>query len=221
MPTQLKSDTARANGAKSQGPKTAAGRAKSSRNATRHGLSSRNPVVLECENTGDFQKVHDHQMAIHQPATPAEMDLVDQMIAARWRILRLQSIETDLLDTQLRRQRKIEKEYPSGSPAHLSTAYSYEADGGRAMALASRCEARLNRIYQSNYKILRELQAARLKQSIHPEPPPLAEKICRIEPKAAAAGGAGDSPAHEARSPHIRAPKSSSCYPESHGGQYP
>src|SRR5213592_3797718 len=50
MATQLKSETARANGAKSQGPKTAQGREKSSRNSTKHGLSSRNPLVLECEN---------------------------------------------------------------------------------------------------------------------------------------------------------------------------
>src|SRR5712691_3327723 len=82
MPTKLKSDTARANGSKSQGQKTAEGRAKSSRNAVKHGLSSRNPLVLECENDDDFQAVHDNQMEIHQPATPAEKDLVDQMAAA-------------------------------------------------------------------------------------------------------------------------------------------
>src|SRR6266516_1150060 len=83
IPSQLKSDTARLNGAKSQGPKTAEGRAKSSRNALKHGLSSRNRLVLECENEDDFQTVHNQQMEIHQPATPAEKDLVDQMVDAR------------------------------------------------------------------------------------------------------------------------------------------
>src|SRR3989442_14450843 len=110
MPTQLKSDTARVNGAKSQGPKTAEGRAKSSRNATKHGLSSRNPLVLECENDDDFEALHVNQMEIHQPATPAEKDLVDQMVAARWRILRLQSIETDVLDTEMRRSQENQRE---------------------------------------------------------------------------------------------------------------
>jgi len=80
MTTQLKSDTARVNGAKSQCPKTAEGRAKSSRNAVKHGLSSRNPLILECENDDDFQALHNNQMEIHQPATPAEQDLVDQMV---------------------------------------------------------------------------------------------------------------------------------------------
>src|SRR2546422_9062588 len=106
MPPQLKSDTARVNGAKSHGPKTAEGRAKSSRNATKHGLSSRSPLVLECENDDDFQALHLNQMEIHQPATPAEKDLVDQMVAARWRILRLQSIEGQLLDAQMHREKE-------------------------------------------------------------------------------------------------------------------
>ena len=87
MPTQLRSDTARANGAKSHSPATAEGRENSSRNAVKHGLFSRNPLVLECENDDDFEVLHNSQMEIHQPATPAEKDLVDQMVAARWRVL--------------------------------------------------------------------------------------------------------------------------------------
>jgi hypothetical protein len=134
-------------------------------------------------------------MAIHQPATPAEMDLVDQMIAARWRILRLQSIETELLDTHMHRQRELEKEFRSGRPVQLSSAYNWVVNDSRAIALASRSESRLTRLYQSNYKILRELQAARMKQSTQPEavkpqaastptPRPPIEKICNNEPSA-------------------------------------
>src|SRR5437773_959929 len=148
MPTQLKSDTARVNGAKSQGPKTAQGREISSRNSTKHGLSARNPVVLECENAGHFEAVHDSQMEIHQPATPAEKDLVDQVVAARWRILRLQSIESDLLDTELRKKEEIEQQLESGCGVKLSQAYTSQANNSRAMALASRHESRLNRMSQ-------------------------------------------------------------------------
>ena len=141
MPTQLKSDTARANGAKSQGPKTAQGREISSRNSTKHGLSSRNLLVLECENADDFEALHDSQMEIHQPATPAEKDLVDQMIAARWRILRLQSIESGLLNTEMRRRIRIERKLESGHVVQLSDAYAKQANDSRAMALASRHES--------------------------------------------------------------------------------
>src|SRR6266540_1598642 len=223
MTTQLKSDTARVNGAKSHGPKTAEGRAKSSRNATKHGLSSRNPLVLECENEDDFQAVHEQQMEIHQPATPAEKDLVDQMVAARWRILRLQSIETDVLDTEMRRRQENQRERGRDDIIRLSNAYTTVADNSRAMALASRCESRFTRIYQSSYKILRELQAARAKQSTQPvapeptqpEPPPPeirnpaseilfppapparqpSEEICRNEPRAAVISDTSDAEA--------------------------
>jgi hypothetical protein len=85
MPTQLKFDTARVNGAKSHSPKTAEGREKSSGNALKHGLSARDIVVLDCENEDDFWTVYNDQMEIHQPATPSEKHLVDQMVAARWR----------------------------------------------------------------------------------------------------------------------------------------
>jgi hypothetical protein len=81
MPSQLKSETARINGAKSRGPKTAEGREKSSRNSVTHGLTGRNIVVLECENQDDFWAVHAEPMEIHQPATPAEKDLVEQMVS--------------------------------------------------------------------------------------------------------------------------------------------
>jgi hypothetical protein len=118
-------------------------------------------------------------MEIHQPANAAEADLVDQMIAARWRILRLQSLETEILDNQMRKKHEIEKEYPSGRAVRLSAAYAWEVDSSRAIALAARSEARLTRLYQSNYKILRELQAARTQQA----QPTEATKICNNEPR--------------------------------------
>src|SRR5258708_1610842 len=50
MPTELKSETARANGAKSHGPITTEGKEKSSKNALKHGMTSRNIYILECES---------------------------------------------------------------------------------------------------------------------------------------------------------------------------
>src|SRR6266705_3504940 len=192
MPTQLRSDTARANGAKSHGPATAEGREKSSRNAVKHGLFSRNPLVLECENDDDFKALHNSQLEIHQPATPAEKDLVDQMVAARWRVLRLQSIESGLLDREMRKKKKHELEFPSGRSVTLSDAYQGQANGYTAMGLASRCESRFHRMYLSSYKVLRELQAARMKQSTQtaapepaqpePPPPPIAAEAAKAQP---------------------------------------
>src|SRR5438552_15010801 len=76
MPSQLRSDTARANGAKSRGPKSAETKEKSSRNSLRHGFTSRNTMLLECEDEDEFQELEDGFAANYQPATPAEQDLV-------------------------------------------------------------------------------------------------------------------------------------------------
>jgi len=88
MPSQLKSETARINGAKSRGPTSAEGREKSSRNALQHGLTSASMMILDCENPDHFEKLLETFFNIYQPANLAEEDLVEEMVAARWRIRR-------------------------------------------------------------------------------------------------------------------------------------
>src|SRR4051812_49867034 len=100
-PSQLKSDTARANGAKSRGPKSAATREISSRNSLRHGFTAHNTILLACESQADFDEMVARYKAIHQPATAEEEGLVKEMIAARWRIERLWTAETSLIDVEM------------------------------------------------------------------------------------------------------------------------
>jgi hypothetical protein len=57
MTSELKSATARANGAKSRGPESPETRKKSSRNSLKHGFTARNTTVLECECDDDFQEM--------------------------------------------------------------------------------------------------------------------------------------------------------------------
>ena len=69
MPTQtsdLKTQTARANGAKSKGPVTPEGRAKSSLNATRHGLSSK-ITVMPAESPEEFKALLDAHITAAPP----------------------------------------------------------------------------------------------------------------------------------------------------------
>src|SRR6266576_651878 len=94
MPSKLRSDTARANGAKSRGPKTAAGKEKSSLNSLRHGLTARNTSRFQNESVEDVHKMLAEFHAAYKPANAVESDLVDQMAAARWRTRRIWTIET-------------------------------------------------------------------------------------------------------------------------------
>src|SRR5258708_26507724 len=101
MPSQLRSDTARANGAKSRGPKSAETKEKSSRNSLRHGFTSRHTMLLECEYEDEFQELEDDFAATYPPATPAEQALVNESMAARWRINRNRTMITAMTHCQL------------------------------------------------------------------------------------------------------------------------
>src|SRR2546428_518304 len=176
MPSQLRSDTARANGAKSRGPKSAETREKSSRNSLRHGFTSRHTILLECENEDEFQDLEEEFAATYQPATPAEQDLVDEMVAARWRINRIRTIETVIMDCEMvRKKAEIEKTFlQPDSGIHMAMAFRTLAEESNCTALISRYETRLSRMFDRAYRTLRQLQqqpAEPKKQQAEPEPP--------------------------------------------------
>ena len=179
MPSELKSETARINGAKSRGPTTEAGKAASSQNAIKHGMTARNTYILECENANEYKEFLAQHIAIHLPATPPEKELVEQMAIARWRIRRFVNAETVLIDCEVVRNRgKVEKEFATlGCDVHVAMAIRSLADESRALSLMSRYEARHQRTHDKAYAALRELQEARTSQP-HPKPPPADPAPC-------------------------------------------
>src|SRR6202790_1080894 len=172
MPSELKSETSRINGAKSRGPKTPEGKETSSRNSLKHGHTTRSTILLQCESPDEFEAFLAEHIAIHQPVTPPEKELVDQMAIARWRIRRFVAAETDLFDTEMVRNRdKVNKEFaPADAAVHLAMAIRSLADESRALSLMSRYEARHQRTHDKAYAALRELQKARASQPTPPEP---------------------------------------------------
>ena len=78
MPSLAKSQSARANGAKSRGPATEAGKQRSSQNAIRHGLTAQT-LVLPCEDPADYQRLLDSYLDYFHPSSPVELDLVQEM----------------------------------------------------------------------------------------------------------------------------------------------
>jgi hypothetical protein len=105
MSTKRKIDSARANGGKSHGPATEAGRKKSSMNALKHGLTART-VVLSNENDDEYTDLLQSYVQKFQPADPVEMDLVVEMVNAKWRQRRLFLIESGLYELQMLKQKR-------------------------------------------------------------------------------------------------------------------
>jgi hypothetical protein len=191
--SDLKSETARMNGAKSRGPTTPEGREKSSRNAVKHGFTSNSIMVLDCESSDQFHELLGDFFTTYQLAGAVERDLVEEMVAARWRIRRLWTVETGLLNGEIHNQEtKIDN---PDSGIHLAAAFRVLADESHSLALNFRYASRLHRIYDSALKNLRELQQNRPPQpdaAAEPadfEPPPVAESSptenCETNPSVA------------------------------------
>ncbi len=156
----LKSETARANGAKSRGPVTPEGRAASSRNSLSHGFTAKS-VVLPTESQEDFQSLLDSYIDQFHPQGGVEMDLVQTMAAARWRLRRISTIETTLLNNEMTsRAKECRRElHCPDDDARLAWVFQKLAGNGQSLALLMRYEGTLNRSYDRAFKQLLLLQS--------------------------------------------------------------
>src|SRR4051794_23420826 len=94
---------ARANGTKSRGPKTAAGKARSCRNGLKHGM--RAAVLLFPEDDpSQIDSLYDLYAGAFNPTGALETDLVRTMAVARWHSNRSDALEKRVHVQELRRQ---------------------------------------------------------------------------------------------------------------------
>lgn len=103
--SEARSAAARRNGAKSNGPKTPEGKARSSRNALKFGLTSE-IAVLPNETKREFKQLHAAFIGRFAPRDVAELALVEQMISLAWRQRRYWKIEDLVLYLQTQEERE-------------------------------------------------------------------------------------------------------------------
>jgi hypothetical protein len=143
--------SARANGARSKGPKTLEGKRRSSRNALRHGLLAR-CIVLSGESPEAFQSLVAEHLARFAPADGVELGMIEEMAAALWRLRRAWAIETRLLDDTLASQ-------PSGDQVSRIAAAFSALSSSPQFALLNRYETRLHCMYERSLRNLLLLRA--------------------------------------------------------------
>ena len=95
-----RAEAARANGAKSRGPVTAEGKARSSRNALRHGLAAQAFTLLPGEDAGAYAGLLDGLRARYRPADALALHLVQRLASVMWQQHRADRLEAEVL-TQL------------------------------------------------------------------------------------------------------------------------
>ncbi len=97
MTTKKQIEANRRNAKKSTGPKTEEGKAKSSMNALKHGLTSQR-VWLNEEEKKDFHEFRLGLVDELEPLGPLEMQFVCRIAAQMWRLARVPGIEAELLE---------------------------------------------------------------------------------------------------------------------------
>ena len=97
MSSQSQINANRQNAKLSTGPRTPAGKAESSHNAFRHGLTSKNLIIApdEKEIFAEFERGH---LRDHMPIGATQWTLFDQIIRTGWNLLRLDRLEREHMD---------------------------------------------------------------------------------------------------------------------------
>ncbi len=122
---------------RSTGPRTAAGKQRSSLNALTHGLTSRTPV-LATEEPAAYQRHCRQFFDEYTPSTPTETQLTQELADTAWRLNRIPSLEADVFS---------QTSDPQSLVAQLAT-----------LGLHSQ---RLSRQFQRTLDTLREIQSER------------------------------------------------------------
>jgi hypothetical protein len=178
MTSQSKSDAARANGAKSRGPTTREGKAQSSQNAIKHGLTA-NANLLPGESEHDFEALLEAHRTHHRPAGALEEELVRNLAVARWRLSRVAALEARLFDNEMARsQNQIDEEFTEiDDLGRLAFVFGKLADQSRSLSLLIRYENSLSRSCDRAFKHLLAVQKLRNEPKRAPEIRPKAEPV--------------------------------------------
>jgi hypothetical protein len=115
----------RRNALRSTGPRTAAGKAVSSRNALRHGLTAQAMVVLD-EDAGEFLRLRAELRIALAPEDAREEWLAETVVQAAWRMRRAWRAEAKLFN----RAGRLDPVF--SQPRELLTVIRHEASANRA-----------------------------------------------------------------------------------------
>ena len=91
----------RDNAEKSTGPQTQEGKARSSGNAVKHGLTAKDRVVLADESREQFEAMRLLLLEEMQMGSALEKVLIEEIAASAWRLRRIARIEKEMMDHDL------------------------------------------------------------------------------------------------------------------------
>ena len=164
MATALQLAANRRNAKKSTGPRSAAGKKRSSLNHLRHGMTAET-VVLPHESAGDYDEIRGALMKDYEPATSQETMLVDQIAAGYWRTIRARRFETAMFDNHLRTKKLAHGKDPAPNERDdEGCAVILQLTDPEQLRNYFRYDATISRDYYRAIATLEKMQAARRRE---------------------------------------------------------
>jgi hypothetical protein len=188
-PKPTRAEAARLNGAKSRGPRTPEGKARSSRNALKHGLTAQAFALLPGEDADAYAALLAGLVRRYRPADELAAHLVQRLASVMWRQQRADRLEAEVL-AQL--EQRHDSSYIGG---YVLPSSPHTWDAARFSAV-QRQQARLDRTF---FQLLDELDRLAPADAEGED-----EEGRRNEPEAASSaegGGAGEAPNEPEGSP--------------------
>ncbi len=180
-PQTRRQESNRLNAWRSTGPKTAVGKAASSKNRLAHGLCS-NELLLTGESPEEFESLRQQMISAYHPFTPEQQVLTDQVTQALWRLNRAQRVEAESY-RQLQLAAMAELDEGEDEDELGLGALGYLLNGeqeGRTMERIARYVTAHERTYLRAVKLLQNTQA----RQPRPQPEPLPEQPIAVTPDA-------------------------------------
>ena len=166
MTTERQLEANRANSVRGTGPKSLLGKARSSMNACKHGLTAKT-VVLEDEDPAQFDSLRKALEEEFDPRSLMERELVERLVGIIWRIRRIPKFETALIETRCKEVRdgyfSEEEEWKRVQGAGGATGLALIRDSQRHDTLGklSRHEAALMNAFTKTLQMLHFIQSQR------------------------------------------------------------
>ena len=184
MSKLTRAEAARRNGAKSKGPVTPEGKARSARNSVRHGLTARS-IPLANESEPGCAAMLDAYTAQFQPPNVVEEDLVEELVAAKWRQRRAMALQNAAIDLQMQKDEpQIEEEFDSldGETRQVVAMTNLGRSDPSLWQNLHRYEIAAARAYHRALRTIRQLQSERKQQQVsdiqdHPRIIPIDTKV--------------------------------------------
>jgi hypothetical protein len=159
-----RAEASRRNGAKSRGPKTPEGKARSAQNALRHRFRAQKFLLLADEDGVAFAAFEAALLEELAPAGTLQSVLAQRLVVAAWRLNRADRMERDLLDEE------------SGPDGDLGLALTRDGHGARVVPTLLRYRGAAMAEFLRLLRTLEALQAraparAVLDEATEPTPP--------------------------------------------------